>query len=334
MQTKFRTVVGIDKLDFSIDAGSEILLLGSCFSDNIGRRFVESRLKATVNPFGVVYNPYSIKVLIERAMRFDLCSEKELVQRNDMWHHFDFHGSFSDQDKAVVCRNINQAIEETHHILKSINVLILTFGSSFVYEREDNSEIVANCHKFPADFFSRYRLDAEEIASAYREMMISVRMLNPEVKFIFTVSPVRHWKDGAHGNQLSKSVLFLAIDKLVEWFEGVSYFPVYEIVIDELRDYRFYDPKMFNPSSQAIDYIWQRFCETVLSPRARKFVDLSSRISKARNHRIVNVSKQESLTFLEKSLRMVEDIQIQFPEADLTEDLHYFRNFLSKYRHA
>lgn len=331
MQTEFRTVVEIDKFDFSIDAGSEVLLLGSCFSDNIGSRFVESRLKATVNPFGVVYNPYSVNRLLERALNLELCRENELVQRNQVWHHFDFHGSFSNPDQATVCRNINKAIEKTYEILKSADVLILTFGSSFVYERTDTSDIVANCHKFPSDFFSRYRLDSDEIASVYKELMVSIRMLNPGIKFIFTVSPVRHWKDGAHGNQLSKSVLFLAIDKLVEWFDGANYFPANEIVMDELRDYRFYDSKMFNPSPQAVDYIWQRFSETVLSSRARKFITLSSRISKARNHLLKNVSGQESEMFLEKSLKLVESVQSQFPETDLTADLHYFRNMLSQY---
>jgi hypothetical protein len=332
MQTEFRTVVDIDKFNFSIDAGSEVLLLGSCFSDNIGARFVNSRLKATVNPFGVVYNPYSVAKLLERALDRKLCRENELMQRNELWHHFDFHGSFSDQDKTKVFENINKTIEETHEILKSANVLILTFGSSFVYERTDTSEIVANCHKFPANFFFRYRLDPDEIAAIYKELMVAIRMLNPGVKFIFTVSPVRHWKDGAHSNQLSKSVLFLAIDKLVEWFDGARYFPAYEIVMDELRDYRFYDPKMFNPSPQAVDYIWLRFSETVLSSRAGKFIALSSKIAKARNHRLGNVSIQESEIFLEKSLRLVENVQNQFPETDLTVDLHYFRNLLSQYR--
>jgi hypothetical protein len=332
MQDEFRTVIDIEKFDFSIDPGSEVLLLGSCFSDNIGARFEQSHLRASVNPFGVVYNPYSIAKLLERALDLDLCGENELMQINGLWHHFDFHGSFSNVDKKTACSTINKAIEDTHEILKSTNFLILTFGSSLVYERVDTSEIVANCHKFPTDFFSRYRLDSDEIASKYRDLMVSLRMLNPKLTFIFTVSPVRHWKDGAHGNQLSKSVLFLAIDKLVEWFDGAVYFPAYEILMDELRDYRFYDPKMLQPSSQAVDYIWQRFSETVLSMRARKFIAVSSKISKARNHRLMNASRQDSVIFLENSLKLVEDVQNQFPEADLTSDLDYFRSLLSQSR--
>ncbi|WP_291860795.1 GSCFA domain-containing protein [Marinilabilia sp.] len=330
MQNEFRTVVNIKRFDLSIDVGSEVLLLGSCFSDHIGARFVDSRLKAVVNPFGVVYNPWSIARLLERTMNLELCEEDELILHNEHWHHFDFHGVFSGADKTDVSKKINQTLENTHEILGRTDYLVLTFGTSYVYERVDTSGIVANCHKMPTGFFSRYRLEPDEIVALYKELIVSLRMFNPGLKILFTVSPVRHWKDGAHGNQLSKSVLFLGINKLVELFDGVEYFPAFEIVMDELRDYRFYDPGMFNPSEQAVDYIWRRLVDSLFSNDAQKFISLASKIAKARKHRIVDPAASESLTFIRKSIELIENIKLQFPQADLDSDHLYFKNLLFK----
>ena len=329
MQTDFRTIVKIDKFDFSVDVSSEVLLLGSCFSDNIGSRFVESRIRALVNPFGVVYNPLSIQRLLSRTMKRELCEEDELVFHNNRWHHFDFHGMFSGNDKVEVCEKINHAIESTHQFLKKSGLLIVTFGSSFVYERTDTSCVVANCHKFPNDFFSRYRLEPDEITSVYKDLIVALRVFNPGLKIVFTVSPVRHWKDGAHGNQLNKSVLFLAVNKLVEWFDGVSYFPAYEIVMDELRDYRFYDSGMFNPSDQAVDYIWQRFVEVLFTQEARSFVAQVSKIVRARNHCFKDAMKEEKILFFQKSLELIRNLKLQFPEANLSSDHDYFQMSLA-----
>jgi len=330
MQNDFRTVVDVGKFDFSIHADSEMLFLGSCFSDNIGARFKTSRMKALVNPFGVVYNPLSVARLVERALDPEPCTSDELVFHNEKWHHFDFHGSFSGFEPREVCEVINRTVQETSTLLKSSDVLFLTFGTSFVYERQDTSEVVTNCHKFPSGFFSRYRLDPEEIVVKYKELIVSLRVFNPKLKIIFTVSPVRHWKDGANGNQVSKSALFLAIDKLVDLFDGVYYFPAYEILMDELRDYRFYDARMFNPSEQAVDYIWKRLSDVLFSSSAKKYISLTSRIAKARNHKLSDSSGSQAVEFLRQSLRLVDDVTRQFPGCDLSSDAEYFRNELIK----
>ncbi|WP_010665513.1 GSCFA domain-containing protein [Marinilabilia salmonicolor] len=330
MQNDFRTVVKVGKFDFSIDTDSEMLFLGSCFSDNIGGRFTMSRMNALVNPFGVVYNPLSVAFLVERAIEGAMCTSDELVFHSNKWQHFDFHGIFSGKEAQSVCEKINSAIQLTHSVLKKANVLFLTFGTSYVYERTDTSDVVANCHKFPSDLFSRYRLEPEEIVGKYKELIVALRMFNPGLKILFTVSPVRHWKDGANGNQVSKSVLFLAVDKLVELFDGVDYFPAYEIVMDELRDYRFYDSRMFNPSEQAIDYIWKRLADALFSPSAKKYIYLTSKIAKARNHRLSESSGPETVSFLKQSLQLVSDVTNQFPGTDLSSDAEYFRNELLK----
>lgn len=324
MSSEFRTIFDIGKFESSFDVDSKVLLLGSCFTDNIGSKFTENRLKALVNPFGDIYNPVSIARLLDRVINQHYCDEEELVEQNGLWHHFDFHGRFSGPVKEKVCDTINGTMEETGHFLKSADFLLLTFGTSFVYERTDTSDIVANCHKFPSDFFIRYRLEPEEIFSLYKELIVSLRVFNPGLKIIFTVSPVRHWKDGAHQNQVSKAVLFLAIDKLCEVFEKVWYFPAYEILMDDLRDYRFYDDKMLNPSAVAIEYIWHRFVEALFSSRTRKFLQKIEKVKKARNHRFLHPDALLQRQFALKMLQLIDAIEQEFPEMDLTSDREYF----------
>ncbi len=330
MPFEFRTVVNTGTYDNAIDVGTNVFLAGSCFTDNIGAKFSEYRLSSMVNPFGVVYNPVSVARLLERTKNLEYCRPDELVQLNGLWHHFDFHGRFSGEHKDGVCNKINQSLADASQFLKESGFLILTFGTSYVYERNDTSEVVANCHKFPSQYFSRYRLEPDEIVSLYKDLIVSLRLFNPQLKILFTVSPVRHWKDGAHANQVSKSALFLAIDKLCDLFDKAWYFPAYEIVMDELRDYRFYDDKMFNPSALAIDYIWNRFSQTLLTERAAFFTRLTSKVVRARNHRFLGPPGQSYYQFLQKNLDLIDDILYQFPEADLLDDSQYFETLLNR----
>ncbi|MGM0377103.1 MAG: GSCFA domain-containing protein, partial [Bacteroidota bacterium] len=312
----------------SIDLGTRVFLTGSCFTDHIGRKFQEHRLPVMVNPFGVLYNPFSIARVLERVKDRTYCHENELVHYNRLWHHFDFHGRFSHVGKKTVCREINRVIDDAAGFLGGAKFLILTFGTSWVYENIENNRIVANCHKIPADHFTHYRLEPEEIVALYKELIVSLRVFNPSLKIIFTVSPVRHWKDGAHANQLSKSVLHLAIDKLCNLFEGVWYFPAYEIMMDELRDYRFYDDGMFNPSSLAVDYIWERFSASLLTPETRQFALKAFRINKARKHRHSGADEESYYGFLQNTLRFIKETEQQFPQADLSDDHRYFEGLL------
>lgn len=328
MPYEFRTIVEPGKFDAAIDVGSKVMLIGSCFTDNIGSRFVENRFKSLVNPFGIIYNPVSIARLLNRVINHQYCLPEELVRHDGLWHHFDFHGKFSGYVKDEVCERINKTIEEAIDFLESADFLLLTFGTSFVYERNDTSEIVANCHKFPDDYFSRYRLEPDEMISIYKELIVSLRVFNPDLKIILTVSPVRHWKDGAHGNQVSKAALFLTIDKLCELFEKTWYFPAYEIVMDDLRDYRFYDEKMLNPSVSAVNYIWMRFTEALFTPRAIKFLKRIEKVKRARNHRFMNPDHIVQSHFASKVLEIIYDIENEFDEVDLTEDKRYFEGFV------
>jgi len=330
MTHEFRTIVEPGKFESLIDVGSRVFLTGSCFTDHIGRKFQEHRLPVMVNPFGVLYNPFSIGRVLERVKNRSYCQEEELVQYNGLWHHFDFHGRFSHENKKSVCREINKTIDDTSGYLGEAEFLILTFGTALVYENIESNRIVANCHKIPADRFNYYRLEPEEIVAFYKELIVSLRVFNPSLKIIFTVSPVRHWKDGAHANQLSKSVLHLAVDKLCNLFEGVWYFPAYEIMMDELRDYRFYDDGLFNPSALAVDYIWERFSNSLLTSAAQQFAAKAVRISKARKHRHSGKDAKSFLHFLQNTLHLIQEIEQQFPDADLSDDRWYFEGLLKE----
>jgi hypothetical protein len=331
MSFDFRTKVEIEKSENPIGIDHKIFLIGSCFTDNMGARFSAHRMQSMVNPFGVLYNPLSIGRLLRRLKDDAGCREDELVEQNGLWHHFDFHGQFSGTDRAAVCRNINVRLNAAADFLKAADFLILTFGTSYVYEREDTCEVVANCHKFPARFFNRYRLHPDEIVSVYKELVLDLHIFNPNLKIIFTVSPVRHWKDGAHGNQVSKSVLLLAVDKLCNLFNKVWYFPAYELMMDDLRDYRFYDERMFNPSGQAVDYIWSRFVESWMNGRTTQFIRRVEKVVKAREHRFSGGPSGSYLPFLKQSIALVDDIMQQFPEADLKFDRIYFEKQLENY---
>ncbi len=331
MSDEFRTKVKIGKYEDLIDVGSKVLLVGSCFTDNMGAKFKEFRMNALVNPFGVVYNPVSIARLLNRVLLLDYCDEDELVFHNGLWHHLDFHGRFSDREKQNVCENIDSTLVEVSQYLKKAEFLILTFGTAFVYEYDGTSLIVSNCHKMPDSFFYRYRLDPEEIVEDYQDLIVDLRAFNPSLKIIFTISPVRHLKDGAHGNQVSKSSLMLAVDKLCGMFEKVFYFPAYEIVMDDLRDYRFYDEGLINPSRQTIRYIWERFSEVLLSDRAHLYTKKIAKLEKAVNHRIQDAGNEEAVrNFALKNLQFIDSISSDFPEVNLIEERNYFTTLLKE----
>jgi hypothetical protein len=208
--------------------------------------------------------------------------------------------------------------------------LILTFGTSYVYEHKEKARLVANCHKFNANLFNRYLLDPDEIIETYTDLIVRLRVYNPSIKIILTVSPVRHLKDGAHGNQISKSVLLLAIEKIVERFDGVVYFPAYEIVMDELRDYRFYDSKMIQPNDTAIKYIWEKFINTFFSDEAHNYYNQVQKIIKARNHRLSDFSNENTRSFIYNTLQHIDLLMSQNPCVLLEKDRKYFLKILDK----
>ena len=295
------TKVDINPSDRKIGYNDKILLLGSCFADNVGEKFAEHYFQATVNPLGTLYNPASIAHALTDALIPQ--SDPRIVQHNGMWHSMMHHGSFSHPDKETLLHHCAESRELMISALKEVSTVIVTFGTAWVYEWQ--GEVVANCHKLPANQFTRRCLTAEEIVAIWQPIVAS--MLDKH--WIFTVSPIRHIKDGLHANQLSKAVLLQAIDHLTSNNAAVSYFPSYEIMLDELRDYRFYAEDMVHPSQAAVEYIWQRFVDTYMTADTRNEMRTLHQLWRDRHHRFLHPESDEAKNFQTRVARKLQELQ-------------------------
>jgi hypothetical protein len=323
----FRTEFNIKKIDCKITTKSKILFFGSCFTENIGRNISDLYLTNIINPFGVLYNPASISENLRILISNNKFEEKDLIYFNNKWLSYNHHGKFSNQDKSVCLENINNEIYKSNKILKSAGFLFITFGTAWVYKLKDKSnKIVANCHKFPAANFVRERLDISEIIKDYSLLIEEIKNINPNINIVFTVSPIRHWKDGANGNQLSKSVLLLAIEKIVAENKNTFYFPSYEIMMDDLRDYRFYSSDMFHINEIAINYIWDKFKACFFKKSLFDFEKNIIKINKSLNHKTADNNSTEYSKFIKDNISKVEKLEAQF-NIDLSE---LKENFLLK----
>lgn len=282
---KFRTVVEISQPEFNINYQHRIMTLGSCFAENIGKNIQEMYLDVDVNPFGVLYNPMSILQSIEILISKKEFSDKDIFVHRGLWNSFSHSSQFSDTKPEQCLEKINNRLKTSCVFIEKANVLLLTFGTAWVYEEKESGKVVSNCHKLPSSAFIRRRLSVGEIVNAYSVLFEKLQKTNPQLKVIFSVSPVRHLKDNAHGNNLSKSVLLLAIDALCAKFDNAHYFPAYEILLDELRDYRFYADDMVHPSDVAVQYIWQKFAETFFDKESQVYFQEVKQLNNDLNHR-------------------------------------------------
>ena len=257
----FRTPVELSPLQNKIDYKKPVLLLGSCFSENIGKQLIKYKFNANVNPFGILYNPSSIRKSIEVLMKKDTYKKTNLGFFNGMYYSFDHHSKFSNPDINVCLDNINEHLFNAADILRRAGFLLVTLGTAYVYQHKESGIVVSNCHKIPQEEFHHILLPSGHIVKEYRLLLDKLRIVNPSLQVLFTISPIRHLKDGASRNLRSKSILVTAVHELTEEFDHVHYFPSYEIMMDELRDYRFYNEDMIHPSPVAIKYIWDKFKE-------------------------------------------------------------------------
>ena len=269
---KLQTVVDIKPGSWQIGYEDKILLVGSCFADSIGQMMAQRGLQVTCNPFGTLYNPVSI------AQAMQMTDIPPLVEHEGLWHSMAHHGSFSRTTEMETREAVQASIETMQRALQEATVVIVTFGTAWVYEQ--NGSVVGNCHKLPAEQFSRRRLSADEIEALWAPLIARY----PDKRWLFTVSPIRHIKDGLHENQLSKATLLQAVEAIRNQQSVVSYFPSYEIMLDELRDYRFYAEDLVHPSPVAIQYIWERFTETYCTPQTRNEMQLRLKQWKFEHH--------------------------------------------------
>lgn len=272
---RWSTPVTIPRSKWSISHDDRLLLLGSCFTDEIGALLTQHGFNALSNPTGTLYNPLSIAQALNDHLPF---TNYRFIFHDGLWHSMQHHGSFSHADKAVVEQRCQEAAAQLTEGLTKASVIIITFGTSWVYEQE--GRVVANCHKLPEAAFTRRLLSVEEIVATW----LPIIQAYPDKHWLFTVSPIRHLRDGLHANQISKGLLLQAIDRLVELTDA-TYFPSYEILIDELRDYRFYAEDLCHPSAQAIEYIWERLADTFFSDATRAIALQSFKAYRFSQHR-------------------------------------------------
>jgi len=316
----FRTVVRCAASPEKIGYGTPFLMMGSCFAENIGAKLQQLKFDVILNPFGIVYHPAPAALQLERIISAKPYTDQELQQHNELWHSFDHHGRFSRLDVSVCLEQINRELQQAHDQLKRSDWLFVTFGTAWAYRLKSNRCIVANCHKFPATDFERFYLDIDDIYAIWIEAVARLRQFNSKIKIVFTVSPIRHLRDGAHENQLSKSTLLLAIDRLNRDAENTGYFPAYEIVLDELRDYRFYAEDMIHPNDVAINYVWHQFCGSYMAEDALQTMKLVEDIVKATEHRPIHLTS-EYRKFIDIYLEKITRLKQQIPRLDFTEEI-------------
>ena len=312
---KFQTIVEISEFKWKTGYQKKNLFLGSCFTENVGNRMKILKYNTDINPFGILYNPISVanglRILLEKR-KFH---KDDLIEHDGLWHSFFHHGRFSGTNMSETLEKINKRIHQSSTFLKEADFLFLTFGTSWIYEFKKTGQTVSNCHKIPANEFKRFRITIGEIVEEYREILPEIWKINPEMKVVFTVSPIRHWKDGAVDNQRSKATLLLSIDRLIQEFgsEKCVYFPAYEIVMDELRDYRFYADDMIHLSDVAVNHIWSVFEEYMIEKESITISEKVQKITKALNHKPFNPNSSEHLIFLERTLRQTEKLERHYP---------------------
>lgn len=310
---EFRTIVDIPNHPGLISHWSRILLLGSCFSDNIGQRLQQRLFAVRINPFGTLYNPASIRVCTERLAEGRGFTEADLIFHDRLFHSFDCHTSHSDTDAGRMLRRLNETVESNHRRLAGTDTAILTFGTAWVYTLASDGTIVANCHKLPAATFRRRLMDVEECERNISSAIQNLRSVSPGIRVILTVSPVRHLSDSAHGNQISKSTLLMAVDRVVRQMPDTIYFPAYEIMMDDLRDYRFYDADMCHPSATAADYIYSRMAEAFFDKPTAELSRQCEKLTRRMLHRPMTADTEAIARFREETDRQIDNLLARAP---------------------
>lgn len=306
--------------------------MGSCFTENIGTRLANLKFDTDINPFGILYNPVSVKNGLRILLQKKEFGLSDLVEADGLWHSFYHHGRFSFANKQETLDAINTRIKSSSEYLEKADFLFITFGTAWVYKYKKSGEIVSNCHKIPANDFEKVRLSVNEIVTEYNDLLTDIRKINPALKVIFTVSPIRHWKDGAVENQRSKAVLLLAIDEIIkkQGADFCAYFPAYELVMDELRDYRFYNDDMIHISDFAVDHIWEKFQTSLVDIESQLIMTQVQKIVKAVNHKPLHKNTGEYLKFLKQMSEQIVLLESKYSYLKLVGEKEYFKTEIDK----
>lgn len=328
---EFRTTFQITPSDFKITYRNPVILLGSCFSIYIGDLFKRGHIPVMINPTGTIYNPVSVGVALNSVATNRVYTIKDLYNNNGTWLSFDHYTNFSGTNPNEVIDRINRGLSAASEFLFRAGHLFITFGTARIYRRNESGKIVSNCHKLPSNEFKHELLTVDEIVFAWLRHLDDLQLKFPGLKVVFTISPIRHWKDGAHENQVSKSVLFLAVEELLKHPSQPAYFPSYEIVMDDLRDYRFYEEDMLHLTPSAVNYIWEAFTDSYFEAKTLEVWKDVAKIDTAMGHRLKGDSAGNIVKFSERILRQIESILQKEPGIDLEKERDYFSGLKNKH---
>lgn len=321
---ELRTTFHIEPSSDKITYNNPVMFIGSCFASSIGSQMEMGHMPVMINPAGAVFNPVSVCNTLDTITKGKEFFLEDLYFHDGLWLSFYHYTDFSSNDPSRVLEKINRKSKEAFDFLQQARFLFVTFGTARVYKLKKSDLIVSNCHKLPSDQFESKMLTTNEIVTLWTEQLDKLNLLFPQLNVVFTISPVRHWKDGAHGNQVSKSVLFMAVEELMKHKVAPKYFPAYELVMDDLRDYRFYNDDMLHPSTSAINYIWEAFTECYLNGTTTNTWREVVKITRAFNHRFKSDSDTKMKYFAERILKQISDLKIKDPTIDLSREEDHF----------
>lgn len=313
---KLQTQIPLARAENQIGYSSHMFLLGSCFVENIGSKLDYFKFRALQNPFGILFHPLAIENLIQRAVLAQSYTEQEIFNKNGQWLCFDAHSDLSDMSKENLLQKLNDALLKTRQELNKASHIIITLGTAWAYRYSETNTMVANCHKVPQKEFSKELLSINAIVDSLEGMVETIKSANPNAQLIFTISPVRHLKDGFVENQQSKAHLITALQELLALPSlGTygSYFPAYELMMDELRDYRFYEADMVHPNQLAIDYIWEKLKSVWISEEIYRTMDEVEAIQKGLHHRPFNRNSEQHQQFLKSLDKKITYLQQEHP---------------------
>ena len=328
---KFRFEFPIKKLPEPITHHHQLLLIGSCFTENIGEKLDRHKFTTLQNPHGILFNPVSVAEALTDYIEANKYTESDLFELNEGWHSWKHHSRFSGLTPSEGVQQINASIENAHVYLKQADYVFITLGSAWVYqltEKAANAKIgsvAANNHKAPADWFNRKLLTTEDVLRVLDKVMHRIFIFNPKAKIIFTISPVRHLREGVVENNRSKAVLIQAVHHLVDKFDKLYYFPAYELVIDDLRDYRFYSEDLVHPNYFATQYVWEKLVDACMDDKTKTLMEDIQAINLAYQHKAFNEASAQHKKFLASSLQKAETLQAAHPHLNFEKEIHYFK---------
>lgn len=327
----FRTIVPEYAAAFTLTHADRLMLLGSCFTEHIGGRLVDGKFSTLLNPNGIIYNPWSLARSLQALFWGEFSRNPEegspYFEYQGLWHSWDHHGAFSHPDREIFLQQIEFSRLRAADFLKKSNRLLLTLGTAEVFSLRENGRMVANNHKAPASWFEQRRLSVAETVEALTGVLAPLKILRPEMQVLLSVSPVRHLRNGFVENQRSKAVLVLACAELCAHFDFVHYFPAYELLLDDLRDYRFYAEDMVHPSKQAVDYIWDYFASAFFPGTTQDLLQQINAITTAASHRPFRPDNPDYITFAKRQLGAIAQLRERYPDFDFSTEMEWFQQF-------